>query len=551
MTPFDTLLPRPKAIAPAPGVFVLPECPVVRLPDPAMRRTVALLPIMPAFVDGDGADITVTVDQGLPPEGYHLAITAQGIAITTAGLPGLCMAVQTLRQLLPPPSLRTRMPDGLPLALPCGEITDAPAFGWRGTLLDPARHFIPKTDLLRQIDALSLHKINRLQLHLTDEQGWRIESLRFPRLTEVGAWRRRTQISHFLDKKVFDDTPHGGFYTQDDIREICAYAADRGITVVPEIGLPGHTGALLTAYPDLGSPPDVPREVLGTWGIHVTVVAPIDTTVAFFAELFAELAPLFPGPWLHVGGDESLPDAWGRDPRVQAEATARGLTSSAAIYADFMARIAGAVRASGKTMITWDDSFATAQNAGETDTRTAIMAWRGMDVARRAATAGHQVILTPIVNTYFDYSQSASTEERLSIGGPVTLDDVAGWVPVPDSWTGTARARVLGVQCQVWSEFITEPRRVDYMLYPRLPVFADVAWTGAGRGMTDTLPRLKAHMERLTALDLDARPLNGPLPRHKAGPGRSAHFPLRPMAEVMAHHEEGAELGVTPFGVSE
>lgn len=552
MTQFDTLLPRPRDITQGSGTYVLPACPRVSLPDPAMQRTVAILPVMPAFVADGAADIVVTHDASQPDEGYRLAISASGIAIATSGVPGLCMAVQTLRQLLPAASLRTRMPDGIDLALPCGTVTDAPAFGWRGTLLDPARHFIPRTELLRQIDALALHKINRLQLHLTDEQGWRVESLIFPRLTAVGAWRRRTQVTHFLDEKVFDDTPHGGFYSQDDIREICAYAADRGITVVPEIELPGHTGALLAAYPDLGSPPDVPREVLGTWGIHDTVVAPIQTTVDFFATLFAEMAPLFPGSYLHVGGDESLPDAWDRDPRVQAEAAARGMTSSAAIYADFMDRIALAVRATGKTMITWDDSFATADTTGtQTDTANAIMAWRGTDVGRRAALAGHDVILTPIMPTYFDYSQSPSTEERLSIGGPVALDDVADWTPVPPDWPPAVRSKVLGVQCQVWSEFINETRRIDYMLYPRLPVFADVAWCGKGHGMADTGPRLAAHMERLAALGLNARPLDGPHPDQKTGPVRYAHFPLRPMAEVMAHHAEGAELGVTPFGVSE
>lgn len=551
MTRFDTLLPRPKGIIQATSTYVLPACPRVRLPDPAMQHTVALLPVMPVFVVDGLADVTVILSTDQPDEGYHLTIGPNGITIMVAGHGGLCMAIQTIRQLLPSDSLRVRVPQGLDLVLPCGEVTDAPAFGWRGALLDPARHFIPKTELLRQIDALGLHKINRLQLHLTDEQGWRVQSLLFPRLTAVGAWRRRTQISHFLDEKVFDDTPHGGFYTQDDIREICAYAADRGITVVPEIELPGHTGALLAAYPELGSPPDAPREVLGTWGIHDTVVAPIDSTVDFFAKLFAELAPLFPGPWLHVGGDESLPDAWAKDARVQAEEQAKGLTTSAAIYADFMARIARAVRATGKTMITWDDSFATADTTGKTDTSNAIMAWRGTDVGRRAALAGHDVILTPIMPTYFDYTMSTSGEERLSIGGPVTLDDIADWTPVPETWSDAARARVLGVQCQVWSEFIPEPRRIDYMLYPRLPVFADVAWTGQGHGMADTTPRLSAHMERLDALGLNARPLDGPRPDQKAGPSRFAHFPLRPMAEVMAHHEEGAELGVTPFGVSQ
>lgn len=551
MTAFNTLLPRPSRVVPGSGHHVLPACPRVRLPHSSLRAVLALLPVLPVFVDSGTADITVTLDSAQPHEGYRLTISPERIEIVIAGQPGLCMAVQTLRQLLPPASLRTRMPEGLDLLLPCGEISDAPALSWRGTLLDPARHFIPKTELLRHIDALSLHKINRLQLHLTDEQGWRIESLRFPRLTAVGGWRKQTQASHFLDEKRFDDTPHGGFYTQDDIREVCAFAADRGITIIPEIELPGHTGALLAAYPELGSPPDAPREVLGTWGIHDTVVAPIDMTVAFFADLFAEIGTLFPGPWLHVGGDESLPDAWARDPRVGAEARAKGLTTPAAIYADFMTRISEAVHAAGKTMITWDDSFATADTTGRTDTTNVIMAWRGTDVARRAALAGHDVILTPIMPTYFDYSQSDSTEERLSIGGPVTLDDVAGWTPVPAGWPETARARVLGIQCQVWSEFIPDPRRIDYMLYPRLPVFADVAWTGSGHGMTDTGPRLKAHMERILALGLDPRPLDGPHPWQKAGQGRYGHFPLRLMAEVMARHEEGAERGVTPFGAAE
>ncbi len=551
MNRLETLFPRPRHFAIGEGEYLLSKMPSVCVPHLSMQRTVALLPVVPIFSSGIAGDIVVTIEPNLSDEAYRLRIGADGIAISTAGTSGLSCAIQTIRQLLPADGLRSRVPDDLVLSLPFCEIEDKPTFGWRGTLLDPARHFIPKTELLRQIDGLALHKINRLQLHLTDEQGWRVESLRFPRLTAVGSVRRRTQVSHFLDARILDETPHGGFYSQDDIREICSYASDRGITVVPEIELPGHTGALLAAYPELGSPPDAYREVLGTWGIHDTVLAPIAATVEFLRELFHEIGALFPGPYVHVGGDESLLGAWANDARVSSEAASRGLTSPAAIFAEFMTRVAGAVHAAGKTMITWDDCFATADTAGKIDADTTIMAWRGMDVARRAADAGQNVILTPIVPTYFDYSESACLNEALSIGGPITVGDVAAWRPIPANWTSAQSSRVLGVQCQVWSEFIPTPRRIDYMLYPRLPVFADVAWNGKGSGAEDTAARLAVHMTRLAAMDLDARPIEGPHPRQMAGTGRYAHYPLRPMDEVVSRHEEGAELGITPFGVSD
>lgn len=552
MTRLDTLVPRPREAAATGGTFTLPRRPRVRLPDAdeAWRRAVELLPVAPLWTEGE-ADLAVALDPALPEEGFRLAIAPTDVTVAAAGLDGLRHAVQVLRQLLPDAALRRRLPDDLALDLPCGMIEDAPAFSWRGLLLDPARHFLPRHEVLRQIDAMALHRLNRLQLHLTDEQGWRLESLRFPRLTEVGAARRRTQVTHFLEAPVFDDTPHGGFYTQDDIREIVAYAADRGITVVPEIELPAHCGALLAAYPELGSPHRADREVMGTWGIHDTVLAPIAATVDFFRDLFVEVAGLFPGPWIHVGGDESVPAAWATDPRVQAEAAGRGLAGAPALLADFMARIEGAVAAAGKRMITWDDSFAAIAQAGASDSRAAVMAWRGEPVARRAAEAGRDVILTPIRPTYLDYSEAMTEDEWLSIGGPVTLRDLAEWRPLGPAWTEAERAGVLGVQAQAWSEFIPDPRRLDYMLHPRLAAFAEAAWRGEGAGEADLGPRLTSHLGRLAALGLEFRPLEGPHPWQKAGTG--VHRPFlggETLDEILAVHEGGAERGETPHGVT-
>jgi hexosaminidase len=549
------LLPAPGHIERRAGRLVLTE-PVtidVAADSAAMAsglvRSLALLPMrLSTGRPGQGAQVTVRLVPGMAaPEAYHLSIAQDGVRITAPDPAGVAFAVQTLRQLLPDDGYRARPPAGLDLSLPCCVIHDAPRFAWRGALIDVARHFLPKHALLRQIDLLAAHKINRLQLHLTDEQGWRIESTRFPRLTSIGAWRRQSMVSHHRDAAVFDGTPHGGFYSKTDLREIHDFAADRGMLLVPEIELPGHCGALLAAYPELGAPERRDRAVLCGWGLHDTLVAPTEGNFAVIEAILEEICDVLPGRFIHVGGDESRLDGWDADPRVRHYAAERGLATRPAIFADFMARVQAILAALGREMITWDDSFATQQHAVSAGDGAIITAWRGHEVARRAAACGRQVILAPVFPTYFDYAQSDAVTEPLAIGGPVTLADVARWEPLPANWSAAEQAQVLGVQCQVWTEYIADPRRLDYMLYPRLCAFADVAWGGpvSTRGA-----RLARQLGRLTAAGVEFRPPDGPHPWQQGGTGRMAHRAGAPLAAILALHAQAADHGATPDDAS-
>ncbi|WP_414939182.1 beta-N-acetylhexosaminidase [Amycolatopsis sp. cmx-11-51] len=540
------LVPQPHSVLLGAGVLQLPAELPVRLDVPAeeraaVLRAIALLPMTSKVVTGP-AGLRVLLRAGAtPPEGYVLDVTEDGVTITAADRSGVVYAVQTLRQLLPDAAYRQAAPSNILWVAPVVRVEDSPRFRWRGMLLDVARHFLPKREVSRHIDLMSAHKLNTLHLHLSDDQGWRVESLRFPRLHEVGGWRATSQVSHYSDEVVHDGTPHGGYYTRDDLAEIIAYAADRAITVIPEIGVPGHTGALLAAYPEFGSPSVPDRAVHANWGVHDALLAPSERSLEFLRLLFDELLPLFPSPYVHVGGDESVLRAWEDDPVVRAFADKRGLSGSAEIFAALMAEVRQMLAVHGKTPVTWDDSFAAQGTAADAEsTTTLVMAWRGAEVARRAAAAGHDVVLSPVMPTYFDYFQEAHPDEPLAIGGPVTLGDVASWEPIPQDWSEAESARVQGIQCQMWTEFVEDPRLVDYLLYPRTCAFAEIAWGSRTQDLHRRLPR---HLDRLAAAGVEFRPLTGPAPWQRGGTGRRAHRAGVPMAERLANYAEAAATG--------
>ncbi len=541
------LVPKPRSMQLGAGVFQFPAHLPVRLEVPeeqreVVRRAIALLPMTCTVVDEPAALRVLLRPDATPPEGYLLDVTEAGATITAADRAGVVHAAQTLRQLLPDAAHRQTAPADTPWIVPVIRVEDSPRFGWRGMLLDVARHFLPKREVLRHIDLMSAHKLNTLHLHLSDDQGWRVESPRFPRLHEVGGWRPTSQVSHYSDEVVQDGTPHGGFYTRDDLAEIVAHAADRAITVIPEIGVPGHTGALLAAYPEFGSPSGQDRAVCTTWGVQDALLAPSERSLEFLRLLFDELLPLFPSPYVHVGGDESVLRAWEDDPVVRAFAEERGLSGSAEIFAALMSEVRHMLAQHGKTPVTWDDSFAAQASAADDDgsSGTLVMAWRGAEVARRAAAAGHDVVLSPVMPTYFDYYQQAHPDEPLSIGGPVTLEDVLAWEPVPQDWSEAERARVRGIQCQMWTELVADPRLVDYLLYPRTCAFAEIAWGSPTRDLRQRLPR---HLDRLAAAGVEFRPLTGPAPWQRGGTGGRAHRAGVPMAERLAGYADAAASG--------
>jgi hexosaminidase len=468
-----------------------------------------------AFAAGDGPErIELTVDPALPPEGYRLGTGAYPVRIRGGSAAGAFWGAQTLRQLLGPDAFRRAplRPDR-DWELPAVDVEDAPRFRWRGLMLDVARHFMPKDGVLRYLDLMAAHKLNVFHFHLTDDQGWRIEIQRYPKLTGTGAWRSRSKFGHRASP-LWDDKPHGGFYTQDDIREIVAYAAERHITVVPEIDVPGHSQAAVAAYPELGNTDVVDTAAIGvwdTWGISPNVLAPTENTLRFYEGVFEELLGLFPSEFIHVGGDECPKEQWRRSATAKARMEDLGLADEDALQAWFIGHFSTWLAARGRRLIGWDEILEGGLAPG-----AAVSSWRGYQGGIAAARAGHDVVMCPEQHVYLDHRQHAGADEPVPIGFVRTLEDVYRFEPVPPELTAAEAGRVLGTQANVWTEVMESPARVDYQTFPRLAAFAEVAWSAlpapADRDFTAFEHRMTGHYARLDALGVGYRPPSGPRP---------------------------------------
>ncbi|MFD3547424.1 beta-N-acetylhexosaminidase [Streptomyces sp. NPDC058655] len=453
---------------------------------------------------------------GLGPESYRLDIGADGAELTGATAAGLFWGAQTLRQLLGPDAHRRAPLPGRSWSLPYTAITDGPRFGWRGMMLDVARHFLPKDGVLRSIDLLAAHKLNLLHLHLTDDQGWRIEIKRHPRLTGVGAWRARSRRGHRASP-LWNDTPHGGFYTQDDIREIVAYAAERHVRVVPEIDVPGHSQAAIAAYPQLGNTDVVDTgvlEVWDDWGISENVLAPTEAVLRFYEGVFEELLELFPAevsPFVHVGGDECPKRQWRDSAAAQERIAQLGVDGEDGLQSWFVRHFDGWLAERGRRLIGWDEILEGGLAPG-----AAVSSWRGYAGGIAAAEAGHDVVMCPEQQVYLDHRQADGADEPVPIGYVRTLEDVYRFEPVPPQLSPEAAAHVLGAQANVWTEVMDSQERLDYQVFPRLAAFAEVVWSRqpapADRDFAGFEERMAAHYRRLDALGVAYRPPGGPLP---------------------------------------
>ncbi|MFF4370453.1 beta-N-acetylhexosaminidase [Streptomyces sp. NPDC001594] len=454
---------------------------------------------------------------GLGPEGYRLEVGADGVELTGADAAGLFWGAQTLRQLLGPDAFR-RAPlrPGRSWDLPYARIADRPRFGWRGLMLDVARHFMPKDGVLRYIDLLAAHKLNVLHLHLTDDQGWRIEILRHPRLTETGSWRPRTRWGHRASP-LWNETPHGGFYTHDDIREIVAYAAERHVRIVPEIDIPGHSQAAIAAYPWLGNADVVDTAALGVWddwGVNQNVLAPTEEVLRFYEGVFEEVLELFPpevSPFVHVGGDECPKDQWRASATAQARIGELGVDGEDGLQAWFIRHFDRWLADRGRRLIGWDEIL----EGGLAD-GAAVSSWRGYAGGIAAAEAGHDVVMCPEQQVYLDHRQADGPDEPMPIGYVRSLEDVYRFEPVPPKLSPEAAAHVLGAQANVWTEVMEHQGRVDYQVFPRLAAFAEVVWSWMpepeSRDWVGFEGRVAAHLARLDALGVAYRPPGGPLP---------------------------------------
>ncbi|HYP43918.1 MAG TPA: beta-N-acetylhexosaminidase [Propionibacteriaceae bacterium] len=504
------LVPQPQSAQDRPGSYSLAADLGVDAPTAwaaIARRLLAPgtgLDLLPAK-DGQ---LRIRVDAALPEEAYRLTVHEAGIEIAAASDRGVNWAVQTLRQLLPPDVLRPA-PSGVALELPLVTITDQPRFGWRGVMLDVGRHFQPLHDLFGLVDLLALHKYNVLHLHLTDDQGWRFESRRHPRLTQLGSWRSETQ-KHFDEHG--DGSPHGGFYTQDQLRSLATYADQRGITVVPEIDLPGHALALLSAYPEYGVHPEQGHRPASGFGIFDDVLQLSDATVAFVFDLYDELLDVFPSRYVHVGGDETPRTQWLASPVAHALAAERGLPSARHLQRWFTEQLRDFLAARGRQLVGWDEICDEGPLEG-----AVAMAWRGPEYGVAAAEAGLDVVMAPVTATYFDYYPSDQPEERYAIGGLTTTEHAYAFDPL-DQMPPAAQSRVLGTQCQLWTEYAPDMRRIEYLLFPRACAHSELAWSApAGRSFNEFGTRLSTHLGRLDALGVNYRPEAGPHPWQQGG----------------------------------
>jgi hexosaminidase len=442
---------------------------------------------------------------GLGREGYRLSVRPDRVAAQAAESAGLFYAIQTIRQLLAPEVFRSSQVAGVTWALPAVEIEDVPRFPWRGAHLDVGRHFMPKEFVKKYIDLLALHKMNSFHWHLTEDQGWRIEIKKYPRLTEVGAWRKETLVgkpNRDTTKNVYDGTRHGGFYTQDDVREVVAYAAERWVNVVPEIEMPGHAQAAIAAYPWLGNHPNRQLDVWNRWGVSENILNAEPRTIAFMQDVLAEVLELFPSRFIHVGGDEAVKTQWRSSPRAQARIRALGLKNEAELQSWFIHQMDTYLTSRGRRLVGWDEILEGGLAPGAT-----VMSWRGVQGGVAAARAGHDVVMAPTTYTYLDYYQSATRDgEPLAIGGLLPLDSVYGFEPIPADLEPQYAKHVLGAQGQLWTEYMPTSQQVEYMAFPRMTALAEVVWTPRERkDFGDFSRRLAVHLRRLDGIGVNYR----------------------------------------------
>lgn len=449
--------------------------------------------------------IVLSVDPDVSPdhdEGYSLSVTPEQVQITAKTPQGLFYGVQSLLQLLPA-EINYRDPTFVPAnfewTIPAVEITDYPRYEYRGMHLDVARHFFPVDFLKKYIDLLAMHKMNRFHWHLTEDQGWRIEIKQYPLLTEVGAWRDSTLIGQ-AGSGEYDGIRYGGYYTQEEVREIVQYAADRFITVIPEIEMPGHSSAALEAYPQLGCEPDKDYQTQTTWGVFEDIYCPSEETFTFLENVLTEVIDLFPSEYIHIGGDEAPKTAWEKSELAQQVIEREGLEDEHELQSYFIRRIEQFLNSKGRQIIGWDEIL-----EGGLAPNATVMSWRGIEGGIAAAQQGHDVVMTPTSHLYLDYYQADPDTEPLAIGGFTTLQKTYSFEPTPDTLTEEESKHILGAQGNVWTEYMHTGRKVEYMAYPRAVALSEVVWSPAEkRDWSGFWARLQTHFNRLENMEVNA-----------------------------------------------
>jgi hexosaminidase len=527
------VIPAPAQVIPGRGAFLVTERTVVWLPrDPgaseSARYFVDLLRRahrgwLTAIVGSPGRTagpvIVFNLERAPPganPESYEINVTPRRVVVSAGDRRGLLYGAVTLWQLctagMGAPA--TGAQSARRITLPALRIVDMPRFRWRGLMLDSARHFQSPEFVMRYIDWMALHKLNVLGWHLTDDQAWRLEVRKFPRLTSVGAWRVEAGRASARDLDPATGRPrlYGGYYTQDQVRRIVGFAASRNVTIVPEIEMPGHATAAIVAYPQLGVTGDPAQSVPADWGIFPNLFNVEESTFAFLEDVLAEVMELFPGQYIHVGGDEAVKDQWKASARVQERMRELGVASEEALQGYFTHRMGEYLRAHGRRLVGWDEIL-----EGGVPADAAVMSWRGVQGAITAAAAGHDAVLSPDPTLYLDSRQGRSPSEPPGRGTVETLADVYHFDPLPGPLAAD-QAHVLGLQANLWTEHVRTEERAAYMTWPRAAAVAEIGWSPPARlDWTDFLARLPAEFRRLTLLGVHYSD-DVFAPPHTAGP---------------------------------
>ena len=484
------VIPMPESVTVSEGSFKAAGAAVKideNIPDDALKAIVRFTSALEKasgkkMHEGEGG-FSFVLNRDLGAEEYAVNISGDGAVVEASALNGFVYATETLKQMLPAGIYSGKKASG-PWVLPYVSIFDSPRFDYRGMHMDPCRHFWTVEETKKYIDVMAAYKLNRLHWHLTEDQGWRMEIKSWPRLTEVGAWRSGTMIGKEWGSS--DGIRYGGFYTQEELREVVAYAAERGITVIPEIDLPGHMLAALAAYPELGCTGG-PYEVWTRWGVAKDILcAGNDKVFDFLADVFAEVVDIFPSEYIHIGGDECFggdaeplrPDPWDVCPKCAARMRSlgikRGPQAKHYLQNYVTARVQKMLEGYGRKIIGWDEIL-----QGELAPGATVMSWRGIEGGIKASERGFDAIMTPYTHLYFDFYQSKETDkEPLAIGGYTPLEKVYGYEPFDGIKPG-AEDHILGVQANLWTEYITTEEHLEYMLLPRMCALSEVQWCAA------------------------------------------------------------------------
>ncbi|AFD05462.1 beta-N-acetylhexosaminidase [Solitalea canadensis] len=509
------IIPKPQNLIPRKGEFVInAQTQIVLNNDDEQLKTAVgfftdLIEPSTGFKLGytsnkDKNVIVFTLDPGMKnEEEYRIAVSSKIIDVRSKTAAGAFRAIQTLRQLLPAAVEQKQVTSAVKWSIPAVVISDNPRFDYRGLHLDVCRHFFPTEFIKKYIDLLALFKFNTFHWHLTEDQGWRIEIKKYPKLTTVGQWRPETAVGRtttdtpIMDRK-YDGQPYQGFYTQDEIREVVKYAQDRFITIIPEIEMPGHALAALTAYPELGCTKG-PYEVAKHWGVFNDVFCVQDTTFTFLQNVLTEVIDLFPGKYIHIGGDECPKVRWEHCAHCQAFMKENNIKDEHALQSYFIQRIEKFLNAKGRQIIGWDEIL-----EGGLAPNATVMSWRGIEGGIAAAKEKHDVIMTPSPYCYFDHYQADREKEPLAIGGFTTVEKIYGYEPVPEALTREEAKYIKGAQANLWSEYIGTTEHVEYMVFPRALALAEVNWTKKeSKNYNDFVERFQKQAKRLDVLNVN------------------------------------------------